>query len=133
MVIDMAAQGLEIALPERLQDHSIRRLGAIEKAGDVKAGIRRENCADARPGGRNEGHVARFGGRRLNDRWVCNGGRGPGVGIRWLEDWLLLVPSAFAKHGVKTEPDEQSHQGKNDDDGQIGVLRFKSTNIVRLS
>ena len=49
----------------------------------------------------------------------------PGLGIGGLQDRLLLMPGPLAEHAVKAQADEQGNKGKDDDDGQSGVLSIR--------
>src|SRR6185295_17255443 len=108
MIIDVAADLVEIALPERLEDHLVGGLGALEEAGDVERRIGGKDRTNAGSRSRNEGHIARIGGDRGGYGWLADARLDPPVGVGRLEDRLLLMPGALAEHAVEAQADKQS-------------------------
>jgi hypothetical protein len=118
----MGTEGVEIALPEGFEDHPVGRLRPFKKTGNVKIGVRSEDRPHTGPCCRDECHVA-IVDRRWLRRWrLRDWGRGARIRIRRLEDGLLFVASALTEHAVKSKPDEQGNQCKDDDNGQILIL-----------
>ena len=70
-----APHRLEIALPERFEDHAVGRLGAFEEAGDVERRVGGEDRAHARAGGRQIGQVAGVLRRRRHARGCAGAAR----------------------------------------------------------
>src|SRR5579872_2340283 len=101
MIVDMSPKRFELSLPEGLENHPISAFGAIEKTRNVKVRIRSENGANSRACGWNEGHVTGLRRRRLRGDRPGDRRRRSRVGLCGLQNWLLFMPGAFAKHAVK--------------------------------
>ena len=126
MVVDMAADRVQLALPEGFEDHPVGRLGALEEAGDVERRVGGKQRAHAWPRGRQERHVAAVGRDRLRRRGLGHARLDPGIGVGGLQNRLLLMARALSEHAVKAQSDEQSDEREDDDNGQLLVLTESS-------
>src|SRR6185437_1367754 len=119
---DVTAKRLEIAFPERLEDHPVSGLGAFEESRDIEVRVGREDRANAGTGGWNERHVAAVSRRGRRDWRRPHRRSRPGVRFCGPEDRLLLMPCALPEHAVEAKPDEQGYECEDDNNGQRLVL-----------
>jgi len=134
MVVNVAANLVELAFPEGFEDHPVSRLRPVKEAGDVERRIGCKQRTHPRAGGRQICEVTGIGGR------LGRGGNGrgralyTGVRIGGFQDRLLFMTRTLAKHAVEAKPDEQRNERKDDDYGQFFCFWSSgtfTTNIMR--
>src|SRR5437868_868064 len=103
MIVDVPLHCRQIALPERLQDHLVGALRALEEPSDVKALVGSEDCPDTRTGRRDESHVASVGVSRLRRGWLRDRRSRASVRVGGLQDRLLLMSGALTEHTVEAQ------------------------------
>src|SRR6476469_7269569 len=104
MGVNMPSDGVQVALPERLEGHAIGGLGAFEEARDVKSLVRSEDRPDPRASQRKISKIACLARRGRSGRRLLGPRLDPCIRIGRLQDRLLLVARALTEHAVKAQP-----------------------------